>query len=197
MVKIHGTEKIIQKTFELGVSDVHTISAEAIPIEAHLAKLCEEPKCDGYGQSANCPPYGMKSGQFREYVKQYKHAVVFKFDVPTEVLLSEERREVSRLVHETASAIEKFAINDGYAKAKGLAAGSCKRLFCGEYEKCGVLTRDGDCRFPDLAKPSMSGLGINFFELSRLLGWQISKITKESNPDDVPMGLMAGMVLIG
>ena len=197
MVKKDLTEKIIQKTVELGVSDVQVISADAIPIEPHLAKLCEEPKCHGYGQSAKCPPHGMKPEQFMEHIRQYRHAIVFKFDVPTEVLLSEERQEVSRLVHETASAVEKLAIASGYAKAKGLAAGSCKRLFCGEYEKCSVLARDGDCRFPELAKPSMSGLGINFFALSRMLGWQINKITKESDPDDVPMGLMAGMVLVG
>ena len=42
----------------------------------------------------------------------------------------------------------------------------------------------------------MSGLGINFFELSQTLGWQIDKITRDSDPDTVPLGMMAGMVLL-
>jgi hypothetical protein len=30
-----------------------------------------------------------------------------------------------------------------------------------------------------------------------MLGWSFEMITKDTAPDDVPMGMMAGMVLIG
>jgi len=43
----------------------------------------------------------------------------------------------------------------------------------------------------------MSGVGINFFALSNALGWQITKITTDTTPHDTPMGLLAGMVLLG
>jgi len=86
---------------------------------------------------------------------------------------------------------------NGYIKAQGLVGGSCKRLFCHEYDTCSVLTGEGDCRFPAVARPSMSGVGINFFALSKALGWQITKITTDTKPDDTPMGLSAGMVLLG
>jgi predicted metal-binding protein len=59
-----------------------------------------------------------------------------------------------------------------------------------------VLSGNGDCRHPEAARPSISGLGVNFFELSRTVDWPIHKITSESNPDEVPMGLMAGIVLL-
>jgi hypothetical protein len=65
------------------------------------------------------------------------------------------------------------------------------------HAKCIVLDNNEDCRFPDQARPSLSGLGVNFLELSKTLGWQFERITKDTNPDDVPMGMMAGMVLIG
>jgi len=190
-------DKIIRHSFELGVSDAQMVSVEKISIEAHLVKLCEEPRCNGYGQSASCPPNVMKPDRFREHLRQYESALVFKFDVPPEMLLRDDRREINKVIHETAAGIETFARNRGYKNSEGLAAGSCKRLFCDKHEKCNILSNAGDCRFPNLARPSMSGLGINFFELAKVLGWQISKITRDSHPDDIPMGLMAGMVLIG
>jgi len=190
-------DKLIQHAIDLGVSDAKIVSVEEISVEDHLAKMCEEPRCDGYGQAINCPPHVMKPDRFREYISQYEFALVFKLDVPTEILLTSDRFDVARIIHETAANIEQFAIDDGHTNSKGLAAGSCKRIFCSGYDKCIVLNDGGDCRFPDLARPSMSGLGVNFFKLSKVLGWQIKKITKDSNPDDVPMGMMAGMVLIG
>ncbi len=128
---------------------------------------------------------------------QGRECLRFKFDIPTHVLLSDDRHEVTRMVHETAASIEQFARSEGWGKAQGLAAGSCKKLFCGPYETCHVLAEKGDCRFSDLARPSMSGLGINFFKLSAELGWQMERISHETHPDEVPMGMMAGMVLLG
>jgi predicted metal-binding protein len=61
---------------------------------------------------------------------------------------------------------------------------------------CRVLSEDGNCRHPEAARPSISGLGVNFFELSRTVDWPIHKITSASNPEEVPMGLMAGIVLL-
>ncbi len=192
----HSLDNLIQHAFSLGVSDAKAVPVKDISVEDHLAKMCEDQRCEGYGQTINCPPHVMKPAEFREHIKQYEFAVVFKFDVPTEILLTDDRRDVARIVHETAANIELFAVNHEYAKSKGLAAGSCKPLFCSKYDKCIALDRDGECRFPNLARPSMSGLGINFFELTKVLGWQMSKITRDSNPDNIPMGLMAGMVLV-
>ena len=187
---------LLQHALGLGVSDAVVLPAEVISIEDHLADYCREPRCPGYGQAANCPPHVAKPAVFRQQLKQYEHVLVFKFDVPTEVLLSDDRLEIAQLVHETAASIEKLALETGYRKAEGLAAGSCKQIFCSEYADCLVLSAGGDCRFPDQARPSMSGLGINVFELARAAGWPMNKITSESSPDEVPMGLMAGMVLL-
>jgi hypothetical protein len=38
---------------------------------------------------------------------------------------------------------------------------------------------------------------VNFLALGKALGWHFEIITKDTKPDDVPMGMMAGMVLIG
>jgi predicted metal-binding protein len=187
---------LLQHAFGRGVSDARVLPVDAVCVEDHLADFCREPRCPGYGQAANCPPHVAGPVAFRRQLKQYEQILVFKFDVPTEVLLSDDRLEVARLVHETASSIERLALEIGCRKAEGLAAGSCKQLFCSEYADCLVLSTGGDCRFPDQARPSMSGKGIDVFALARASGWPMNKITSESNPDEVPMGLMAGMVLL-
>ncbi len=189
-------KQLLQYARQLGVSDARLIDTAQIKVEDHLADICQDPGCPGFGQGANCPPHVMRPDVFRQLLKQFARALVFKFDVPTEVLLGDGRFEVSRLVHETAAALEAHALAGGYTAARGLAAGSCKRIFCAEEKDCPVIADDGPCRHPELARPSISGLGVNFFELARSVGWSIEKITRESRPDQVPMGLMAGIVLV-
>jgi predicted metal-binding protein len=188
--------QLLQYARQLGVSDARLIDTAQIKVEDRLADICQDPGCPGFGQGANCPPHVMRPDVFRQVLKQFARALVFKFDVPTEVLLGDGRFEVSRLVHETAAALEAYALAGGYTAARGLAAGSCKRIFCAEERDCPVMADEGPCRHPELARPSISGLGVNFFELARSVGWSIEKITRESRPDQVPMGLMAGIVLV-
>jgi predicted metal-binding protein len=189
-------DTLIHYALTLGASDTRLIASTRIQVEEDLARICKDPGCPGYGQGAHCPPHVMKPAAFRKLLAQYPQALVFKFDVPTEVLLGDGRFEVARIVHETAADLERRAIASGYADARGLAAGSCKRIFCADEPHCQVLTHKGDCRHPDAARPSISGLGVNFFELSRTVGWPINKISRDSDPAEVPMGLMAGIVLL-
>ena len=189
-------ERLMEQARQLGVSDVRVIDAACIRVEDRLADICRDPGCPGYGQGANCPPHVMTPEAFRHLLERFPRALVFKFDVPTEVLLGDGRFEVSRVVHETAAALERHALTCGYADARGLAAGSCKRIFCDDEKNCRVIAGGGGCRHPEAARPSISGLGIHFFALSRTVGWPIDKITGESRAEEVPMGLMAGMVLL-
>lgn len=188
---------LIRRALELGVSDARIIPARSIVVEERFAGMCASPRCPGYGQGPGCPPHVMKPARFRELLARYEHALVFKIDAPTEVLLGEERHEVARRVHEIAAAIERSAREEGYGISRGFAAGSCRMIFCGDRESCVVLEEGGECRFPDQARASLSGIGVNFGELCRTVGWRFAIITKDTVADDVPMGMMAGMVLIG
>jgi len=42
----------------------------------------------------------------------------------------------------------------------------------------------------------MSGFGINVSKMLQAAGWHMDKITCETDPDDVPMGLVSGLVLV-
>jgi predicted metal-binding protein len=188
--------EIVEYAKTLGPADVRWLPAEDIPVDPRLADLCGGGRCPGYGQSMSCPPNVMHPDAFIETLSGYAYAVVFKFDVPTGVLMGDERHEVNRLVHETAASIERFALENGWRRVRGYAAGSCRRIFCREHPGCRAI-ENGSCRHPDAARPSMSGMGIHFLELCRRIGWPMARITRDTSPDDTPMGMLAGMVLIG
>jgi predicted metal-binding protein len=190
-------ESLLACAVELGASDARVISPEILRIEDHFPELCKPPQCDGYDQSANCPPHIMSPAQFRELVSGYRRAIVFKVDCPMEILLDEdERDDVNRLVQDIASSVEIAAVAGGFQRARGLAFGSCKRIFCSDFEKCNVIGEGGACRNPDRARPSMSGLGINFNRLNASLGWDPEATAAESGLEDVTMTMVTGMVLV-
>jgi predicted metal-binding protein len=187
-------ERLVAKALELGAADPRLIPVEMVPVEDDIVELCLPPQCDGYDMCANCPPHVMSPSEFREVLKGYESALVFKIEAPMELLLSDERDHVGRLVQETAAKLERFAVESGFGGSRALAGDCCKRLFCNAYERCNVLSGGGECRNPDKARTSMSGLGVNFNKLNRELGWQMSESGEGGGET---MGWMAGMVLIG
>ncbi len=184
--------RLRERALALGASAAEILAADRLSSEDDLAAFCTS--CEGYGQTANCPPQVMTAAQFRERLRGFGQVLVFRIDVPARVLMTDERFPYSRQIHEMAAELERAARADGYAGAAGLAAGSCKPLFCGEFDGCAVL-EGGTCRYPDGARPSVSGFGINVFRLCEVLGWEIRRMTRESAPGDTETGMLVGMVL--
>ncbi len=189
--------QLIEHAMKLGVSAAGAIPVQKILIEERLAGFCGQKPCPGYDKSLNCPPHVMLPDIFRELLSDHHTALAFKFDVPTSVLISDARLMVVKQVHLAAADLEHKALAMGFAKAQGLAAGSCWQVFCADQGDCPALQSAEACRFPDQARPSLSGLGVNVFQLCADLDWPISKITKETDPGEIPMGLMAGLILLG
>lgn len=165
---------VIQFAKSLGVSDVRLMAAEEIVTEDHFRTFCEKPECRNFNKTIHCPPHSLLPAQFRSLVGEYVYALVFKFDLP-QVINNEERQETGFLLHDTTVSIEEYAIAQGFKRARGNSAGSCLRTYCREYETCVALEDESACRFPDKARSSLSGLGVNFNELTKHLGWRMSK----------------------
>ena len=189
-------DELIQLACRFGASDAAVIPTSEISVEDDLAKFCQEPQCENYGLSTSCPPHVPGPAGFREYQKKFQHAVVFKIDVPSEILLSSQGREIFQLLHEIAANIEQAAVKMGYSHSKGFAGGSCKALFCRDNADCCVIAEGGACRHPHRARQSMSGFGINVSKMLQAAGWHMDRITRETDPDDVPMGSVSGLVLV-
>ncbi|MDR3569886.1 MAG: DUF2284 domain-containing protein [Syntrophobacteraceae bacterium] len=188
--------ELLELARRLGASDAAHVAPSGICIEDELAGLCVEPQCENFGASANCPPHVLGPNGFRELLKIYSQAVVFKLEVPSSILFSPvERLEVFALLQEIAAGVEQAAIKIGQTRSKGFAGNCCKVLFCSDHPRCRVLHEGGKCRNPHLARPSMSGFGINVSKLMEAAGWPL-KIAGEKTVD-TSTGTLCGLILIG
>jgi len=181
---------------EWGASGAATVATADIVVNDAFAELCRLPDCPVYGLSAGCPPHVGGPFEMRKLLTQYKRAIALKIDVPTDILLGEERFSVYRVLHEIVAAVEQAAAGKGFSNARAFAGGSCKRIFCADHPDCSVLA-GGPCHHPDRARPSMSGYGIDVSRLMNVAGWQMSWITRNTSAEEVPMGALVGMVLVG
>jgi predicted metal-binding protein len=190
-------KELTQVACRLGANDAQVVSTAQVSVEDSLANICRESPEACYGLSVNCPPHVSGPPGFRELLKNYDQALIFKIDVPTEVFMSEERWDVFRKIQEIAAGIEASAVEMGAVASKAFAGSSCKLLFCQDYDDCRVLAEGKECRYPQKARPSMSGFGINVGKLMEAAGWRMDRITRETDPNSVPMGMVCGMVLVG
>ena len=192
---INFLSDLCNKALEAGASDATIIDAKIISIEDKIITFCREPECGSYVKSANCPPYSMKPAETRKMVAQYSKALVFKTNVASEILISEKQHEAFKIIYQIAAILETHSVKSGYKTARSLAAGSCFPVFCRD-KTCRVIEDGTECRFPALARPSMEAVGINVFKLIQDAGWEIYPITRDSDPDDIISGVLAGLVLV-
>ena len=179
-----------------GATASAVITAQQIVVEPHLADYCVSPGCPQHGLSRSCPPHVAGPEKFKGWLDDYQTAMVVKIEVPSQVLMSDERREVFELLHHIVAGVERAAISRGYERARAFAGGSCKQIFCQQHTDCRVVDRQGRCRNPRYARPSMSGFGINVGRLMQQAGWQMQKITRGTDTAKVPLGTLLGLILI-
>lgn len=187
-------QELLDFAIECGASRAQWLCASTVVVEDRFAAMCRSPRCPSYGLAPGCPPHVMSPARFRRVLAGYECVLVFTRDVAAAMLAGNCRLEVAKNIHEIAAAVEVAAVSFGFSRAEGIAAGSCKELFCPEDQVCKVLQCDQPCRFPDKARPSVSGLGINVSALCAALGWQLSWQSHEGG-EIVDMALMLGMVL--
>lgn len=189
---------LIELALALGASAAVLIPPGALAVEDRFAALCAEPhRCPSYGLAPGCPPHAMRPAAFRELLRRYRQILVFKIDAPAAALMGPERLEIARRIHCLAATIEEQALAGGFHLAKGMAAGSCKELFCPEDPACVVLARALPCPHAGCARPSISAVGVDFSRLAATAGWPFGKIEPgAAATNDSAMGLMAGLVLL-
>ena len=190
-------EKLVRLALSLGASEAKAVLSEIISVEDKLARFCIDPKCRAYGLAPSCPPYVSGPAGFQELQKKLEHAIVIRIVVPAKRLVSQDSREVSRSLYELVATVEKEAIGTGYSNSQAFAGGSCKLSFCNEYPDCSKLSESGICRFPEYARSSMSGYGIDVFGLIKACGWPADISTRGAKIDTGAMSWMAGLILVG
>lgn len=200
MDKEEGSTKLgdlVRLARQLGASDAAVIPSSVISVEDELSKLCREPQCQNYGLAASCPPHVCGPSGFRKLLKEFELALVFKIDVPSRALFSNERKDIFGLLHEIAATIEQSAARMGYVNSKAYAGGSCKNIFCNDHPACRAIGEGGECRFPEKARPSMSGFGINVSKLMKAAGWTLERADRKAPAASDSTASVCGLVLVG
>lgn len=186
-------DALIEIACQSGATAATVIDVGDVVLRDDLAALCNPDQCDHFGQSPSCPPYVGGPEDFRKRFSGFSSAIVIRIDVPTDILLSNQRREVMRLLHEIAAGVEQAAAARGWPDAAALAGGSCRHLFCFDHPDCAVVNGDGDCRHPDGARPSMSGFGIDVTRLMASAGWALNR----AGAGEAPTAPVVALVLLG
>ncbi|MDA8135697.1 MAG: DUF2284 domain-containing protein [Desulfobacteraceae bacterium] len=190
--------ELVQYAYGLGATDAAILSPGEIVADQYFADRCKEPRCEYYGLAKSCPPYVSGPSEFRKQLEKFSRAIFFKIDVPSEILFSAERREVFQLLHQTAAGIEKEAIKKGYINSQAYAGGSCKNIFCHDHPECHVISKNGECRHPQYARPSMSGFGINVLKLFEAAGWRMDRaVPRDTDAGKSQTTNVCGLVLVG
>jgi len=187
-------DNLVKNAVALGATEAAFIPPAELIVDDTIPEYCREPGCPNFGLSASCPPHVEGVEGFRRWKDLAISALVIRIDVPTSVLLSEDRSEIMRLLHEIVAGVERQAVALNYTNSKGFAGGSCKNLFCSEHVEC-CRVAGKRCRNPELARPSMSGFGINVGKMMESAGWNHSLLDSKNHFAE-PMSWVAGLVLI-
>jgi predicted metal-binding protein len=167
-----------------------------IVVRADLAQRCRNPRCENYALSPGCPPHVGGPAAMRKELRRHRQALFFALDLPTQALLTRSRREGFRRLHEMAADIERQALAAGYDQARAYVGGACKAIFCQEQADCRVLEGTGACRYPEKARASMSGYGIDVGRLIDLAGWGRCEGALNSAATPAAMTSLYGLVLL-
>ena len=181
----------------MGATASMIISSNEIQVKDNLAALCNgEYACPHYGLGASCPPYVKGPVEFRKWQAQSQYSITVRIELPTSVMFSDERNGVMQLLHHIVATIEQKAMEMGFKRSKGFAGGSCKELFCDDQENCRVIGEGKPCRNDEIARPSMSGYGIDVTQLMTSSGWSAPKAEKSNLSDKDATSWVAGLILI-
>lgn len=188
---------LIEKALQSGASDARIISSTDIVVRDEFAALCEGPhRCPNFSLALSCPPHVSGPEGFRRLCAKSRFSIVVKIEVPSEALFSEARREVYQLLHEIVAAVEREAIRIGYKASKSFAGGSCKEIFCHAYQSCRAISEQSGCRYPESARPSMSGFGVDVTSMMQSAGWRLKDAASDGALDKSAMSWIAGLVLL-
>ena len=138
-----------------GVIDARIVSPSEVETAAWVRLKCQF-GCGCYGQCLVCPPFTPTPAEMRKVLDAYRRAVLIHFDTEA---------DVKAIVAE----LERSIFLRGAWKAFGLGAGPC--YFC---KDCPV--EEGQCQYPERARPAMEACGIDVFSTVRKAGLPIEVV---------------------
>ncbi|WP_168161175.1 DUF2284 domain-containing protein [Desulfatibacillum aliphaticivorans] len=181
---------------ELGADSAVLLDAKIIDVKENLAALCQNPRCPNYGVAASCPPHVGGPESLKKQLSSYTKALFFRIMAKKADVYSSKIHDIQGQIHTIAASLESKALELGFAKARGFAGGSCKNMFCADQPDCNVTAHNGPCRNPDLARPSMSGYGIDVSALAKAANWP-PLVVQNGGADKEDFIPLYGLLIVG
>ena len=194
-------ERYRKMILEWGADDAKIIPSDDVIIDMRVRAKCHY-ACEDFATNANCPPYVFDIPQVREMVDSFRYAIIFKLELPPELIAGDltdeqikERRKYALKRYEIIGRLELEAFDDGYGLALGFAGGPCSKYLCQGLE-CSAIKEGGTCRYPMLSRPSMEAMGMDVYSMATNVGWDIYPVGSHTSPNDIPHGVFVGIVFI-
>jgi len=203
-------QRFAKLAVDLGATHVESIDAKEVVIDYRVRFKCQVPKCHYYNTNAHCPPYAPSFEEMKKLLSCYSCALLVGLRVPSGVITTgavqaeqavnkpsaasrrnAARRKLTRIIVE----LESEAFYGGYYFAAGFSSGSCKGTWC-KNMPCQALEKGKGCRFPLKSRPSMEAVGMDVFKMATNAGWPIYPVGSRCPKDNIPYGMMVGIILI-
>ncbi len=195
-------ERYCQMALALGASGAVITPASWVTIDERVRLKCVVPRCIRAGETPCCPPYAPDLDLVRRALSRFSWAILLKGDVgpieeyaPGKGTAKGEQRKTLLFHQKSAEVVyqvERQAYKDGYHLAMGFGGGSCKDYLCR-----GVICQfldSGRCRFPQRARPTMEGVGVDVHALINRVGWESYALLDDLSL--VPCAITVGIVFI-
>jgi predicted metal-binding protein len=152
---------------EHGYTNFQWINPEDIVVAQWVRMKCMF-GCGSYGRNASCPPNLPSVAECRQFLDEYRSAVIFHF--AKQVAQPEDRKPWSKQVNHELTLLERAVFLAGYPKAFLLAMDSC--TICAD---CPGAREE--CKNPKTARPSPEALAIDVFSTVRRHGLPIEVLS--------------------
>lgn len=141
---------------KLGFQAARVIESGQIAVEPWVRLKCRF-GCNRYDTSLNCPPSSPDEDKMKEILSGYTHALVVQGAPPPGEF------------HERLLALERNLFLSGHYEALAFGAGPCP--------VCSACPDDGECRFPEKARPSLEACGVDVYETAHRAGLHLEPVT--------------------
>ena len=177
-------EKIKEKAKKYGASKdlMKLLDVQKDVILPHWPHIKCSFGCKNYGESLCCPPYIPEPDEWREFLKDYKYALIIGFKGIMNVIFKNQEK-----LNKNIFRLERKAFLMGFHKAFIFFPGYC--MLC---KKCIVKEDDFPkgmdpklarrlCKHLDKARPSMEATGIDVFGTIRNAGLELKVVSSEND----------------
>jgi len=172
-----ATDSDLEKYCAMGVEVGATHAKQVHPssvVTAPWVRLKCQYGCPGYGHGHCCPPYTSTPEQTRAVLDSYHRAILFHIEVPH---MPHKEKHYKKYFDKLVD-LEGEIFKDGFYKAFLYLAGPCRMC-----RPC-AIDEQKSCNFPNRARPSMEGSGIDVYQTARKNGLFIQTLKEKTETNN-------------